>query len=164
MKLSDVPNHLREVMALYDILTGVGYEQDDLFICPSKAGISVSIFLDEIHHPFVAATTPVPDNDEFMRQWTEVIAAWNASSQDERSSLVEGSDIRRHAVALITQLTTLGILPDQVINFNCPFCGRHVQGNARNYSISHTVPTCEKFNQLEPIAFLRESRHAMAGN
>lgn len=164
MKLSDVPNHLREVMALYDILTGVGYEQDDLFICPSKTGISVSIFLDGRHYPFVATATPVPDNDEFMRQWTEVIAAWNASPQGERCALVDSSDIRKHAVALITQLTTLGILPTQIIDFDCPFCGKHVQGDARNYSISHTVPTCEKFNQLEPIAFLRESRHAMAGN
>ena len=164
MKLEELPEHLKEVLALQDVLISIGYDQDQLFICPSKAGISISVYLNGKHHPFVATTVPMTNEIEFMKRWTEVIATWNASSQEDRHLLVENSAARKSAVALLATLTTLGILPDQTISFSCPFCGRHVQGDARNYSISHTVPTCEKFNELDPLAFLREARHTTDAN
>jgi hypothetical protein len=46
----------------------------------------------------------------------------------------------------------------------CPFCGK---GIAASYddrgAVMHELPTCERFDDLEPVEFLRAVRERKAG-
>jgi hypothetical protein len=159
MKLSELPEHLKEVLAMQDILIGIGYSQDILSIFPCDEGIGVLVFLGGIHHKLLATNTKVSDVDEFVAQMTTATKTWNSASQEEREDLVANSKNRRNAVMIIACLNASGILPDQPLDFDCPFCGKHVRANTSDFSVSHAMPICERFDTSDPISFLRDARH-----
>jgi hypothetical protein len=47
----------------------------------------------------------------------------------------------------------------------CPFCGKDfgytMDVSGRPDGLSHAMPMCEKFKQMEPQDFVREARNAM---
>jgi hypothetical protein len=48
----------------------------------------------------------------------------------------------------------------------CPFCGGDLAATilgSPDPGVIHSLPTCEKFDALEPIAFLRACRERKAG-
>jgi hypothetical protein len=40
------------------------------------------------------------------------------------------------------------------LNFSCPFCSKRCSVDRAQRSIVHELPTCEKFDKLEPDEFL----------
>ena len=145
---------------MQDILIGLGYSQDLLSIFNCNEGIGVSILLDKIHHKLLATDTKVTDVDELITQMTIATTTWNSASQEEREDLVANSKNRQNAVMIIARLSASGILPYQNLDFACPFCGKKVHANASDFSVSHAMPICERFNTSDPMSFLRDARRA----
>ena len=160
MKLAELPDHLKEVLAMQDILIGIGYSQDILSIFPCDDGIGVSVFLKGIHHKLLATDKKISDVDEFIAPMTLATATWNSASQEEREALVVGSEIRKDAVMILASLSVAGILPGQKVGSDCPFCGKRIEVNTEGLSVSHALPICERFDKADADTFLRDVRHA----
>lgn len=47
------------------------------------------------------------------------------------------------------------------VEFKCPFCGGKVAATKEKGSVVHTVPTCKKFDDLDPIDFMHACNAAM---
>ena len=164
-KLSDLKPYIRETLALQDIFLSLGHEQDDLFVIFDGRAASVSILKNGLHHPFPAALPPPGLTKEtFQTEFKEACLAWNQASQEERHQLVEESDVRKRAVHIVANLVAQDLNPIKEIDFPCPFCGGHVHADGLEGSTGHTTPPCSKFQNLEPMAFLKACRHEMTGN
>jgi len=164
-KLAELSPYVRETLALQDMLMSLGHDQDDLYVVFADNGIGMSILREEKQHPFPTALRPPElERDTFLAEWKAACAVWNESSQEDRHQLVETSDVRQRAVLIVNQLVALDLLPPQVLDFQCPFCGGLIQVNGTKSSVLHTLPTCSKFKNLDPTSFLKECHYAFDGN
>lgn len=50
-------------------------------------------------------------------------------------------------------------LSSEAVEFVCGFCGQHCVADMTNMLVSHRMPMCKKFEQLEPDAFMTASRY-----
>jgi hypothetical protein len=137
----------------------LGFEPENLFVSQSNLGTIVSIKKNGDNFcNFQATNEPTKKtNDQFTTDWAAATATWNASSREEKQKLIEASVIRQYAVSIVMILSIEGILPTDVVDFICPFCSGKVTANQTKYSISHSLPVCEKFKNLEPTEFLAAS-------
>ena len=165
VKLQDLPTHIRETLALQTILLQIGHDQDDLYVVFAKDALGISIFKNGEHHIFPSALRPADKKqNELVAEWSLACATWNESSQAEPCELTENSDVRKKAVLIIAELVDIDLMPVGKMEFSCPFCGRHVVADGANLSVLHVLPMCAKYQEMDPLKFLKECRYAMAGN
>jgi hypothetical protein len=164
MKLSEIPDCLKEVLALYDILLGIGYDNDNLYMKLEPDGIDIAILANDTFYPIQATKVSTLNQNDLIAQWKTARTSWNESSQDERDELVNHTTIRQHAVFIIAWLAEKKIMPALTFDLDCPFCGKKVSADTVSYSLSHLEPTCEKFNTLDVLGFRHEAQTSVEVN
>lgn len=53
------------------------------------------------------------------------------------------------------------VLVKHDVDINCPFCGRRFIAS-ENGTVLHYMPMCEKFEQLDPVEFLKACNDEIA--
>lgn len=53
---------------------------------------------------------------------------------------------------------------DGRVDFKCPFCAGSVIVSDNPRAVMHTMPYCKKFDEEDPLVFLRNARVAVAGS
>lgn len=165
MTIADIPPYYFETLALHDILTGIGFSPDQLYFIIGANGLGVTI--DAPNNKISLKTNDLPQDvpsEKIASDWLKVVETWNATSQTNRATIADHSAVQKNISAILYRLAASDVMPQSVVEFACPFCGKHVAADSATFTIIHASPACEKFLELEPDDYLNACRKKIAPN